>query len=126
MTQHCPHCGEPLDRRAARWRVRVRLYLEGNPRPSADTDPELPDDAPGTTVIAGLPGVAEHVADLARDFHGDAELIGLEMPTLRQRLKSLRPTLSRRGGNGVWRIPYMVKGPNRQLSAVARVDVIRE
>jgi hypothetical protein len=95
------------DSRAAMWRVRVRLYRKENPaEPEADSDDDLSPDAPGSTVIAGLPAVADHLMALAGGFHKCA-CGGLDEQTLRHRLKSLRPTLSRRGGNARWRVPYM-------------------
>lgn len=96
------------DNRAASWRVRVRLYGPGKPdEPEADSDDDLPGDQPGATVIDGLPNVAEHLMALAQGFHKSAP-VGLDITTLRHRLKSLRPTLSRRGGNARWRVPYTV------------------
>jgi len=111
------------DARTTSWRVRVRLYDQRSPSdPAADSDSELPPDVPGHAVLRGLPGVADHVAGLATDWHGSmthGEVKGLDGPTLRHRLKSLRPTLSRRGGNAVWRVPYTVAGADW----LARVDI---
>lgn len=98
-----------VDGRAEQWRVRVRLYrTDRMNEPEADSDPDAAADAPGTEVVHGLPGVATHLAQLATHFHGSLPA-GLEDATLRHRLKSLRPTLSRNGGHGVWRVPYQVE-----------------
>lgn len=109
------------DARAAQWRVRVRLYDKGNPdEPEADTDPDASPDAPGSIVIAGLPEVAVYLGSVAVEFHGQ-QCPGLDHATLLHRLKSLRPTLSRRGGNAVWRVPYSTL----ERAWIARVDVER-
>lgn len=130
----CPNCNHPLTSNAnAKWRVRVRLYEVDNPEPLADTDPDLPAAAPGSTLLTTLPAMAEHVAKLAYSFHGVAhgEIKGLEPETLRHKLKSLRPTLSRRKGNATWRLPYWTGPSPVNLSAsytrhfTARVDVER-
>ena len=123
----CPKCGERFnpdtDQRAALWRVRVRLYADSGPdEPEADSDPDFAPDMAGETVLRGLPAVAEHVRFLAQEFHSSSETAGLEIEVLLHRLKGLRPTLSRRGGNGVWRVPYQVDGAGEWL---ARVDVQR-
>jgi hypothetical protein len=111
-----------MDRREVQWRVRVRLYLAArHDEPQADSDPDLPPDKPGATLIAGLPGVAEYLATLATGFHEGATVSGLDEATLRHRLKSLRPTLSRRGGDAVWRVKYKAGGTDW----LARVDVER-
>jgi hypothetical protein len=94
------------DGRAAHWRVRVRLYDMAHPDDvQADSDPDLAADKPGETIIAGLPAVAEHLAILATRFHGSA-IAGLDEATLRHKLKSLRPTLSRNNGAARWRVAY--------------------
>ena len=125
----CPKCGERFnpntDQRAALWRVRVRLYDNVRPdEPEADSDPDFAPDMAGETVLRGLPAVAEHVQHLATAYHEKLEgpITGLETEVLLHRLKGLRPTLSRRGGNGVWRVPYQVQGAGEWL---ARVDVQR-
>lgn len=120
------------DGRAARWRVRVRLYNAARmDEPEADSDPDLPADRGGTEIVAGLPGVASHLAVLASTFHKQA-CAGLDDATLRHRLKGFRPTLSRRGGEGVWRVPYRIfqagdafHGDSREQDWLARVDVER-
>lgn len=130
--------GEP-DGRTQGWRVRVRLYLKTRmDEPEADSDPDLPAELPGATMIYGLTNVADHLRILAADFHG-APCAGLDSNTLAHRLKSLRPTISRRGGDAVWRVPYVVEvGRGRaELAAnglpasigvqdwLARVDIVR-
>ena len=109
------------DGRSALWQVRVRLYnLARGDEPEADSDPDLAADKMGVTIIRSLPGVAEHVAALASAFHG-AACLGLDNATLRHRLKGLRPTISRRGGDAVWRIPYKIAAGEW----LARVDLQR-
>lgn len=137
VQSHCPSCGELIagslahDRRAATWRVRVRLYDMTKPEePQADSDPELDADKPGTLVCAGLKGVADTVAQLAAMFHGTAQLPGLETATLDAKIPGLRPTLSRRGGNAVWRLPYdtartFSASPDHRPIWLARVDLFR-
>lgn len=134
MTQHvCPHCGKSAtlaqlqhDGRTQRWRVRVRLYRDGTEEPMADTDPELGPEKPGTEIIAGLPAVAAFVSEIAQAFHG-MTLAGEELSehTLYNKLNSLRPTLSRRGGNAVWRLQYQVTGLAAMELWRARADVER-
>lgn len=114
---------ESQDGREAYWRTRVRLFKPGSKgEPEADSDPDLGADMPGSQVIAGLPGVAAYLLELATGFHG-GPCVGLDMEKLKHRLKGLRPTLSRRGGNGVWRVPYHPGGALGEW--LARVDVER-
>lgn len=120
------------DGRAQRWRVRVRLYNAARmDEPEADSDPDLAPERNGATILAGLPAVADHLAALASGFHKQA-CAGLDAATLRHKLKSLRPTISRRGGDAVWRVPYRVfqagdafHGESREQDWLARVDVER-
>ena len=113
------------DGRVASWRVRVRLYrADRADEPEADSDPDLPPDKPGATILPGLPAVAEHLATLAQGFHAGAAA-GLDNATLRHRLKGLRPTISRRGGDAVWRVPYRVAVAGSAQDWLARVDVER-
>jgi hypothetical protein len=110
-----------MDARTAKWRTRIRLYDAREPdEVMADTDPDLPPGNDGAMVRSGLPAVAEWLAEVATDFHGET-LGGLDMPTLRHKLKALRPTLSRRGGNAVWRVRYT----SSRGEWLARVDVVR-
>lgn len=134
---HCPNCGHPIvgslehDKRAVKWRVRVRLYdmIADDKSPQADSDPELAPDVPGTLVCAGLKGVADVVMQLAMTFHHTTQLPGLDAKTLDAKTPGLRPTLSRRGGNAVWRLPYDTQrtfDPARREAAwMARVDLER-
>lgn len=120
------------DGRSARWRVRIRLYNTARmDEAEADSDPDLPADRMGAEIIEGLPGVTEHLAVLATAFHKQA-CAGLDNATLLHRLKGFRPTLSRRGGEGTWRVPYRIyitgdafKGDSREQDWLARVDVER-
>lgn len=139
------------DGRATKWRCRARLYNMNRPdEAEADSDPDRPADAMGETVLGGLPAVADWLATLARNFHAGAtstlarnfhagaDVTGLDGATLRHRLKALRPTISRRKGNAVWRVPYQVHAPRPEYDGdrrgpaqvhtqdwMARVDVIR-
>lgn len=121
------------DSRACLWRVRLRLYdmetLADDPM--ADSDPECGPLVPGETVLMSLPAVAGWVSEMAAAYHG-APCAGLDGATLKRKLGSLRTQLSqRRDGTGCWRIPYsVITAKNaivtRQVSCLARVDVIRE
>lgn len=117
------------DSRHALWRVRVRLYnAHMLTEPYADTDPDLPVEAPGVTVLKGLSEVAAWLTELAISYHQGQTVEGLDPLTLAHRLKSLRPTLSRRGGNAVWRVPYTTMtigsdADNPRHQWIARVDV---
>jgi hypothetical protein len=130
MTQHtCPNCGEPLptkaelDARATDWRLRVRLYRSDNmDEPVGDTDPHLSAEQPGETVVHGLPAVADELRTVATLYHGETPEAMAEA-TLRHKLKSLRPTLSRNDGKAAWRVGYVTANGKRWL---ARVDVLRE
>ena len=131
----CPNCHTPLtpagkiDQRTTRWRMRVRLYAAPDMgEPVCDTDAESAHDAPGATIVTGLPAMCEELQTLAYAFHTrpGRTVAGLDMETLDHRLKSLRPTLYRETGNspkghGVWRVPYTVDGE----AWLARVDVER-
>ena len=129
----CPTCGQPWpadkDGRANRnrlWRCRVRLYNLATPdEPEADSDPELEPGAAGTLLLRGLPEVADTLARMASEFHQQAPA-GLGLGLLKHRLKGLRPTLSRRGGNAAWRVPYTVIQRDNEQAWLARVDIQRE
>ncbi len=126
MSDKCPTCGQLTrpsgDGRASEWRIRVRLYtIARQYSPVADSDPELALDAPGSLVVRGLPGVAMTLMNMAESHHG-APCEGLDASTLGNKIRGLRPTLSRRGGNAVWRVPYHVNGAHW----LARVDIQRE
>lgn len=140
MTQfkNCPQCGCNLsglehDKRAVRWRVRIRLYdlAYSDTEPMADTEPELHPTDPGTWEAAGLKGVADLVIQLAMNFHHTTEpLKGLEPERIDAKIPGLRPTLSRRGGNAVWRLPYDTQRTwdatgHRSPAWLARVDLER-
>jgi hypothetical protein len=126
----CPKCGfDPApDKRAGKWRCRFRLYREGQPDPYADSDDGLPPDQPGLEIYEGLPEVAETLRKMALQIHCSrqgAGVGGLELETLLHKLKALRPTISRRGGNAVWRVPYIVQYGDQTDAWLARVDVVR-
>ena len=120
----CQNCGfDPRpDQRAGKWRARFRLYREGQADPYGDSDDGIPADAPGLEIYDGLPEVAAQLHMMALRIHGkQADVTGLEMSILLHKLKGLRPTISRRGGNATWRVPYTAGGQ----SWLARVDVVR-
>lgn len=119
------------DGRAASWRCRFRLYKADSPdEPEADTDPERDADQPGTLLIKGLPGVAGELMALCAIHHDREALQGMTREILLHSLKGLRPTLSRRKGNAVWRVPYdtfetFTDGAKKR-GWIARVDIVRE
>jgi hypothetical protein len=123
------------DARAARWRCRFRLYETAKGKdadPEADSDPELPPDAPGVEIIAGLPAVGTALVELARAYHDGAQLSGLSPEHLAKGLRGLRPTLSRNKGVATWRMNYDTTDTFKAGSPVtrtrgwlARVDVER-
>jgi hypothetical protein len=132
----CPHCGGNIsglenDKRAVRWRVRVRLYdmVSDDKSPAADSDPELGVEQPGVEICYGLKGAAEYINQLATAYH-KGPCPGLDMETLEGKIPGLRPTLSRRGGNAVWRLPYDTArtwsaDPSHEPVWLARVDLVR-
>jgi hypothetical protein len=126
-----PMAGGVMDGRTAKWRCRFRIYsAQKMDEPVADTDPEQTAGEPGTMVIAGLPNVATTLAQIAVQFHGERALSGLSTEELNRRLRGLRPTLSRRGGEATWRIPYdsLETFDSRSLTRgwLMRVDICRE
>lgn len=119
------------DARSAKWRCRFRIYRKDDLNdPVADSDDEMPSDRPGSMVISGMPNVATELAVLAAIFHGKASVLGLSRQELERRLNALRPTLSRRKGNAVWRVPYYTSekfnDQTRERGWLMRVDIIRE
>lgn len=128
--------GPAIDGRAVAWRVRVQLQRAERPDVVADTDPQLRLDEGGTEVVRGLPAVAAMVADICTAYHVGKVVEGLDEATLRHALKSIRPTISRTGGEAIWRPRYTVTTPASEAGAlrsdaprieewVARVDVRR-
>lgn len=116
------------DGRTAKWRCRFRVYREDQDEPEADTDADMPPDRAGSTIISGLPSVGAEVIALANAFHAKDAVLGLSREDVAHKLKGLRPTLSRRGGNAVWRVKYQtidnLHGTERNW--LMRVDIIRE
>lgn len=108
------------DSRTTPRRIRVRLFKVGADEPAADTDAGLPASDPGTWLVNGLPAMAQALAMCAASYHEGAMIAGLDKAELERRIKGLRPTLSRRGGDAVWRVPYTVDDAPWQ----ARVDVL--
>jgi len=128
MTPLCPTCHQPVkpDGRTTQWRARIRLYdATRADDPIADTDAESPPDAAGEKIFDGLPAIAAELHVLATQFHG-SHCYGLELETLQHSLKSLRPTIARRGGDAVWRLKYTTIDTALGVRAyAARVDVVR-
>ena len=135
--QRCWNCGQPqmsdleLDKRARSWLVRIRLYnMAANPKePDADTDPVLGPEQRGTLVCKGIRGIVDAVVQLATLHHGEL-LHGLDIEALDAKIPGLRPTLSRRGGTAVWRLPYdtaetLDPTGQRKPSWLARIDLER-
>lgn len=124
------------DGRSAAWRVRLmiwRLGERGQEELYADSDAGAQFDqynaAPGSTVIYGLPAVAEWVRELCTQAHAPGSLLdGLDQGTLGTKIKSLRVALSNAGGRSTWRLRYTVAPPRTDaapVSANALRDVAR-
>jgi hypothetical protein len=120
------------DGRAATWLCRFRIYsdLDNFAEPIADSDDDLEPGAPGTTLVKGLRAVADYGVQLAVAFHNVGMLSGLDDDTLDMKVNGLRPTLSRRGGNAVWRLQYntpnsMKPGDPRHKCYLLRIDIER-
>lgn len=111
------------DGRAAAWRVRMMIWktdeLDQPGERVADSDPAAAFNeqhiAPGSTIIMGLPAVADWARDLALSCHAardpGATIDGLEPAELTRKLKSLRVALSNSGGRSAWRLRYAVTTP---------------
>lgn len=99
------------DARTSAWRVRIMLHRSDDAYAEihADTDPNKPMDEPGTTIIHGLPAVAEFVAEMAELAHPGRIVRGLDSATLAHSLLGFRPSLSRQGGDAIWRPRYTVQ-----------------
>lgn len=112
------------DARNAFWRTRIRIYRADDPSTVVDdSDYGEPEDKPGAEVVRGLQGVAEYLQQLMGWRFNGAAVEGLDDMTLKHRQKALRPTLSRRGGNAVWRVPFKVDGV--EWSASVYVERVR-
>jgi len=109
------------DKRTKRYRIRLFLYHPSG-QLIADTDPNLARELPGTTVVTSLPGVAEKLNDMVMTHYGQHKLDGVDMPTLLHRVRSLRPTLSRKDGVATWRVPFKMDDMPWRVD----VDVRRE
>lgn len=102
--------GMHADGRACLWRARLRLYVHDDPgnEPVADSDPDYPPEAAGTTVHQSLPRLVTWIVELASAYH-KAPMAGLDEHTMQRRLRSFRTQLShRRDGTGVMRTEYTV------------------
>lgn len=106
------------DGRSAAWRVRLivlRVGPEGQEEIWADSDAGARFDdrqiAPGSTVVYGLPAVADWVRELVMQCHAGETLDGIGADALTNKIKSLRVALSNAGGETVWRIRYTVTPP---------------
>lgn len=121
-----------VDHRATAWRFRVRVYgwQDGFREPLADSDDELEPGEPGTLEARGLRLVADTAVRMATDYHADGPLSGLDADTLDRKVRGLRPTLSRRGGNATWRLHYNTQrsvkpGDPRDMAYMLRIDLER-
>lgn len=122
------------DQRAVPWQVRFRIYSEkdGFAEPVADSDPDLPAGELGAEVIRGLPIVGDTAAAMAHEFHNVGPLRGLDQDTLAKKILGLRPTLSRRDGNAVWRLYYdtpdtfKLAAPHNKGGWMLRIDLQRQ
>lgn len=116
------------DNRAKMWRCRFRIYdAQRADDVVADTDDDLPADAPGTAIIAGLPNVAVEAALIAKTFHDDCghgTVYKMTESDLARGLRGLRPTLHRNGGKGRWSINYTTGPINRPW--LMRIDIVKE
>jgi len=106
-----------LDRRTRQWRVRLRLYDTDSL--VADSD-EAADDAPGETVLTGLPAAIEWARDLVKSFQPMADAAGLSVE-LARRVPSLRVLLARQSGCAKVSLAYDSNG----VTYTARLDVTR-
>lgn len=125
--------GMTVDGRAGLWRVRCRIYTQddGFKEPLADSDPQKPPGASGDTLLISLPAVVEWVRELAREYHGNAVMTGLDKHSTTSRLKSFRTQLSaRKDGTGTLQLTYQIAGGHRfrpgTTTMHARVDIERE
>ncbi len=121
-----------VDHRATLWRFRVRIYgwQDNFADPIADSDADLEAGDPGTLETRGLRLVADMAVRMATEFHADGPLSGLDADTLDRKVKGLRPTLSRRGGNAVWRLHYNTQrsikpGAPGDMAYLLRIDLER-
>lgn len=105
------------DGRAALWRVRLMVWKghsESDHELFADTDAPAHLDSPGSTLIQGLPGVAEWVWSMLQVAHPDAVFQDLNLVTLKHKLRTLRVALSNQQGPCAWRHRYLI-GPGAPL-----------
>lgn len=99
------------DGRAALWRVRLTVWsgaTEESRTLVADSDSPRPYEDHGSTLIQGLPGVAEWAWELISQAHAGRELLDLSLPAIKHKLRTLRVALSNQGGECLWRLRYMV------------------
>lgn len=100
------------DGRSALWRVRLTIWT-GNTADDqslfADTDAPHPYERPGSTLIQGLPGVAEWAWDLIQQAHPGAAFQDISGPIIKHKLRTLRVALSNQGGEVVWRLRYVAE-----------------
>lgn len=98
------------DGRAAAWRVRLTIWrirgTDDQQECVADTDPQLPFERDGATIIYGLGAVSAWVRELCAQAHPTSTLEGLSEATLANKLKSLRVALSTQHGSCIWRLRY--------------------
>lgn len=132
----CPHCGGDLDGqldgRASWWLFRVRLYdMHVNPdEPIADSDADLSPEKPGASRTRGLWKVLSESAAATSEHHNGATLRGWSQEDQDRKLRGIRPTLSRNGGRGTFRIQYDTaaswhEAPDHTPRYLARVDILK-
>lgn len=118
------------DGRAVQWHARLRLLDKERHDADqivADSDPDAEHDAPGATLLTGLPSITHWAAELAAAHH-NAPCAGLDSTTLARKLRSLRSQMSnRKTGNGCMRADYVVwdHRAKRDQRMLARIDVVR-
>lgn len=100
---------------------KIRILISRGDSAEADTDPDLPIDAPPTWHMVGMDAIADATASTIRAFHASRHDPEPELEDLRRRLPSLRVTLSRGNGSTWWTVHYRVG----VMSWLASVRVVR-
>lgn len=98
------------DGRSARWRVRLTIWRGPSDRGDLHADSDFPADLerPGTTLIHGLPAVAEWVWGLIEQAHPGRAIEELSLVAIKHKLRTLRVALSNQHGSCAWRLRYSV------------------
>lgn len=116
------------DGRSVEWRVRLRLYAQGDgyKEPVGDSDDDLPADKAGKTVLTGLPAVGSWISESASIYHG-APCAGMNSVVMAKKIQALRAQMSMRGdGTGVLRVYYQAPHNGSMINMLARCEVLRE